>query len=405
MNHEPSQEQRKVLITKKEPDLPLWQRIQGLAHGTVPEKVEAVVLIFDNYAVVPDEADSLLKEMAQPTSPVEIRREIAEKLVAKPEIPWVLHLTLLETLSTDSDKTVTATIEPVWRSYKALNESLVPFSKQIQLIKDIVPVDLIENVIKQAQIAIPKPFIEEIAQRIKGLSPDIISMMQAKMKDMALYRIPQFYADTLVNLRLSQENILRNLSIAAPSYYAGEQQLVQMGPSKNPLISKLGTIPSGRKHWHDYQSAGKDILTFCFVPPLLDPIEESRTEKGIHRRDIIYHIPHGISGFWGYVQNTFSASALIVDAKNYSKRLPKDQVIITSKYFGASKLGNFGLIISRKGPHDSARAQQIDRWVHHQEMIICLSDADLEQMVIQKENNNDPETILDKHIFELRKLI
>lgn len=126
---------------------------------------------------------------------------------------------------------------------------------------------------------------------------------------------------------------------------------------------------------------------------------------GIHRRDIIYPVPMGITGFWGYVQNAFSATGVIVDAKNYSEELPKDQVVMVSKYFGAKKLGNFGIIVSRKDPSASARKQQIDRWVHHEEMIICLSDDDLRRMIIQKEANNNPEVILNKHIFEIRKAI
>ena len=179
-------------------------------------------------------------------------------------------------------------------------------------------------------------------------------------------------------------------------------QPVKVKTFENPLISKLKNVPPGQKHWHDYQSICKDILTFCFVPPLLNPIEESTTQNGIHRRDIIYRIPLGEGGFWGYLQSNFSASAIIVDAKNYSNELPKDQVFMISKYFGHNKLGNFGIIVSRKEPSKSAKKQQIDMWANHKEMIICLSDADLEQMVFLKEISNNPQAILDDRIFEIR---
>jgi hypothetical protein len=134
-------------------------------------------------------------------------------------------------------------------------------------------------------------------------------------------------------------------------------------------------------------------------------MEESRTEGGLHRRDIIYPMSLGEGGFWGYLQTMFSALAMIVDAKNYGNELPKDQVVITSKYFGDKKLGNFGLIISRRGSSKSAKKEQIDRWVHHDEMIICLSDANLEEMLILKEAGEQPELVLDRLIRELRQSV
>ena len=94
---------------------------------------------------------------------------------------------------------------------------------------------------------------------------------------------------------------------------------------------------------------------------------------------------------------------MIVDAKNYGDKLPKDQVVITSKYFGAKKLGNFGLIISRRGPSKPVKREQIDRWSYHDEMIICLSDANLEEMLTLKEAGEQPELVLDRLIRELRQ--
>jgi len=134
-------------------------------------------------------------------------------------------------------------------------------------------------------------------------------------------------------------------------------------------------------------------------------MEESPTEGGLHRRDIIYPMPLGEGGFWGYLQTSFSASHIIVDTKNYNDELPKDQVVITSKYFGAKKQGNFGLIISRRGPSKSAKREQIDRWLRHDEMIICLSDADLEEMMALKQAENEPEVVLSRLIRELRESV
>lgn len=129
---------------------------------------------------------------------------------------------------------------------------------------------------------------------------------------------------------------------------------------------------------------------------------ESSSTDGIHRRDLIYHIPHDARSFWEHVQIAYGALAVIVDAKNYGGKLPKDQVVLTSKYFGKKKLGSFGMILTRTGLDGSGRKEQEDRWAYHDEMIVCLSDADLEEMISLKLGGEAPEAVIDRHIRELR---
>jgi hypothetical protein len=193
----------------------------------------------------------------------------------------------------------------------------------------------------------------------------------------------------------------------APSYshFPIETESEEPMGSENPLVSKLRSIPTGKSNWRDYQKASKEIMDYCFVPPLLEPYSELTNQAGVHRRDIVYPIPGGVVGFWGYIQSAYSATAVIMDAKNHADELRQNEVVIVSKYFGPGKLGNFGIILSRKGPSASAKREQIDRWVHHKEMIICLSDNDLEEMLLIKETNGKAEEILDKKIFEIRKSV
>lgn len=383
MDEKRSKKHKGALITKSEPDLFLWGRIQELARGSEPEKMEAVALIFSNYSVVPREADGLLKEMALPSNPIDIRRKIATGLASKPRIPFGLHLDLLQTLSKDKDQEVARTIKPLWEPYEALGKSLRSYAeKQGAILANLVPKNLCEGIYaKQLEAIIPKGIFEDIVQQINTIPIRLTSQLQDQIKHLAYFQLPQSYLDSLTKMRLANESILRSISMVPTSYFPIKRESVVVEPCENPLVVKLKAIPSGQKYWHQYQSACKNILTFCLVPPLLDPTEESRTEGGLHRRDILYPIPYGQRGFWGFLQNKFSASSIIVDAKNYKSELPKDQVVIVSKYFGARKLGNFGLIISPKGPSKSAKKEQINRWIHHGEMIICLSDANLEEML------------------------
>lgn len=405
MNTESEEERKNFFIEKEESDQLLWQKIQDLSASTARRQLEAVCLILDNYSVVPDQADDLLLTLVRSDHPITVRREIAKRLAAGPRIRWTLHLKLLEILSKDKDKEVLKNVEPLWASYKKVYESLLPkVSALSDLYKSMLPTDFVDKLSKLAEIRVPQTFIDTIKQQTASILPTVILPLADQMKNTDLQRLSKLYSDSLIALRIGQENLFKNALRAVPSYsyYPVGQEIVETKVGEVPLISKLRRVPPGIEHWHEYQVVCGEILTSCFVPPLLEPFEESRTEVGIHRRDIIYPIPAGISSFWGYVQTSFSAQAVIVDAKNYADELPKDQVVMVSKYFGAKKLGNFGIIISRRGPSDAARKEQIDRWVHHDEMIICLSDDDLENMMIARQVDK-AEGILEKYIFDIRK--
>lgn len=414
MDEKHNEKYKRALITKSEPNLLLWQRVQDLASGSEQEKVEAVALIFGNYSVVPQPADDLLKEMTFPSSPVGVRRKVAVELASKPMIPFGLYLGLLQMLSKDEDQEVVRTIEPLLKPFEAIGKSFTTLQESLRssvdklnaTLANLIPPNFFEGIVaKQLEAAIPKGIFEDIAKKVNAISVHLTPQLQDQLKRMAYFQLPQSYLDSLTHMKLANESILRSISMVPTSYFPVERESVVVEPSTNPLVAKLKTIPSGQERWPQYQSICKDILTFCFVPPLLAPMEESSTEGGLHRRDIIYPMPLGEGGFWGYLQTSFSASHIIVDTKNYNDELPKDQVVITSKYFGAKKLGNFGLIISRRGPSKSAKREQIDRWLHHDEMIICLSDADLEEMMALKQAENEPEVVLSRLIRELRESV
>lgn len=162
-----------------------------------------------------------------------------------------------------------------------------------------------------------------------------------------------------------------------------------------PFINVLSQCPVGIENWKKYENICKEILTYLFVPPLSQPIEQSSTENRLHRRDLIFHIPYDSSGFWKHVQNRYFSEALIVECKNYSYPIEGNEIIIFSKYLGNYRLGNFGIILSRHDPSDSAKKEMVRLWRDEQKLILCLNDADIERMVSLKENSQDPELVVD----------
>lgn len=396
------------LVIKGETDLSIWNEIQDLAKATADDRVKAVRLLFDNYRVVPDNADELLLNLAGQENFVKVRREIAKGLAKKTGIPWVLHVKVLEVLSKDEDKQVQDAVKPMRESYQKIIDSFAPKLQELSaLMKNMIPPKLFADIANIPQLTIPADIIENLKKQTTLIMPDLILPLAEQIKKVQLPDFSKIYSDSLLNISTSQVNFFKNALQVVPSYsyFPAEKELEAIRVTENPLVFKLRSIPTGQRNWHDYQGVCKAIIDYCFVPPLLEPFEESINQDGIHRRDIVYPIPGGISGFWGYIQTTYSAKAVIIDAKNYKDELPKDQVVIISKYFGEKKLGNFGIIVSRKGPSRSARKEQIDRWVHHEEMILCLSDDDLGAMLAMKGENSDPEKMLDKKIFEIKKSV
>jgi len=199
-----------------------------------------------------------------------------------------------------------------------------------------------------------------------------------------------------------------SISSIAQTYYPLKELEIISKPTTPPppkslsakLIGGLSSCMKGRKHWQKFQLICKDILTYLFVPPLGEPIEESRTKTGLERRDLIFQIPYDADGFWQMIFNIYGARALIVDCKNYSEPVGKDEVLDISQYLAKKRLGNFGIILSRCPPSESAMKEIKKLWSDDDKMIICLDDEELKKMIQFKENNERSEKIIDKKILD-----
>jgi hypothetical protein len=135
------------------------------------------------------------------------------------------------------------------------------------------------------------------------------------------------------------------------------------------------------------------------VPPLLEPLEQSQTKDGLHIRDIIFQIPTDIGGFWSVFIIKFGY-ALVIECKNYKQQLKENQLVISSKYVGQSKLSTLGIIISRKGLHKNGIEAQENIWKEHKKMILCLKDEDMQNMLELKQSRDEPWKVIDSLIRE-----
>lgn len=170
------------------------------------------------------------------------------------------------------------------------------------------------------------------------------------------------------------------------------------------FIDKLHECKPGRENWGKYQNLIGEVLTFLFCPPLLCPISEKADASRTNRRDFIFP-NYCDKGFWSYLQSRYSADYIVVDAKNYQKNITKREVLQIENYLKEHGPGLFGIIITRNGVSESALYTLKEVWAIHKKMIIILQDNDIEQMLLEKLANREPENIVRQKIEDFRLLI
>lgn len=168
------------------------------------------------------------------------------------------------------------------------------------------------------------------------------------------------------------------------------------------LIRVLQSCPKGKEGWRDYESVVGEILEYLFVPPLGKPINQPRNENGLHIMDFILYIPYYVKNFWFLPMMKHDSIALVVECKN-KKRLNPNDIQVASKYLKEKGLGTFGLLLTREKPSDHVIEQLLEVWKEKEKkLFVILDDEDLIEMITLKTEEKEPETLIDKRIFEYR---
>lgn len=197
-------------------------------------------------------------------------------------------------------------------------------------------------------------------------------------------------------------NFKQQIHGASPSYYK-TLFLTQLHRSSKPtreeeLIESLEKCPSGRADCYVYQSLVGDILEHLFTPPLNKPIPELSDKSKSNRRDFI--MPnYSDKGFWAFMREKYGADYVIVDAKNYTRKVKKTEALQMANYLKSHGAGLFGIIVSRKGG-DSVGCEHTlrEQWLLSKKMILVLSDDDIIEMLMAKLDGRLPEDILGRKI-------
>lgn len=173
---------------------------------------------------------------------------------------------------------------------------------------------------------------------------------------------------------------------------------------EDKLIRELKSIQTGGKgenEWARYQEFIQKILDHLFGKQLSSPIVERPDYFRVNRRDLIMR-NYAESGFWAHLRHRYFADYIVVDTKNYSKKIGKKEVLQIANYLKIHGPGLFALLFSRNGGDNSCYHTCREIWAMEQKLVIVLNDSDLERMIIANETSQRPEEIIRQRIEEFR---
>ena len=143
-------------------------------------------------------------------------------------------------------------------------------------------------------------------------------------------------------------------------------------------------------------------MEFLFCPPLSHPLPQKSDATKNNRRDFILPTYVLEDSIWKFFRDKYRADFVVADAKNSAKPITKQDVLQMGNYLKPDGAGAFGIIISRKGSGSSSDIAIREMWLYHHKMIVVLDDNDVEQMLLDRKNGNDPAELIRKKIEDFR---
>lgn len=199
----------------------------------------------------------------------------------------------------------------------------------------------------------------------------------------------------------------KQIETASPNYYRALFLAQIARPKKRitreqELINSLSSCIPGKTDCYVYQNLVGEILEHLFTPPLGTPIPELSDKSKANRRDFI--MPNYTDkGFWSFLREKYRADYVVIDAKNYTRKVKKSEILQIANYLKPHGAGLFGLIISRKGGDASGCEHTLrEQWLVHKKMILVLDDEDVKAMLVAKSDGRQPEDILGQKIEYFR---
>jgi hypothetical protein len=139
------------------------------------------------------------------------------------------------------------------------------------------------------------------------------------------------------------------------------------------------------------------IFDYFFSPPLDNVYGKTRMWLGSIVATLSC-LTMGAEGFWYYLRQMYRVDHIVVDAKNYTEPIGKDELLQVANYLSPHGTGLFGIILTRTDDDRSAQYIRREQWITHNKMMIVLNGVDLEQMLSLQAGGEPPQMLIQQKI-------
>ncbi|MFJ3468874.1 restriction endonuclease [Pseudomonas sp. NPDC090201] len=174
---------------------------------------------------------------------------------------------------------------------------------------------------------------------------------------------------------------------------AQESSFNQIQGTGRLLADALLSVPTGKQHASDFETACIKSLKYLFELDLHGWHEQLNTDDELHRRDLICRILPK-SEVWNLLLTDVKSRYVIFEFKNYTNEITQKEVVTTERYLYPSALRNVAILISPKGCAPSATKVVQGAMRESGKMILSLSVLEVEELLVAKDAGEDPNTYL-----------
>lgn len=168
-------------------------------------------------------------------------------------------------------------------------------------------------------------------------------------------------------------------------------------------FSKISKVKTGNKEKADkiFEDNACSLVASLMYPHLDLADAQSRTDSGVHIRDLIFYNNRSHE-FLKEIYDTYDSRQIVMELKNVQS-LESGHVNQLSRYLG-EHFGRFGILITRNAAPKSVYRNTIDLWSGQRKCIVVIDDRDLKLMCDLYENKQrDPIDVIRKKYVEFTR--
>ena len=140
----------------------------------------------------------------------------------------------------------------------------------------------------------------------------------------------------------------------------------------------------------------------CYTRILTSQSEQVRTESGVSIRDLVFYNSR-VDPFLADIGRDYDSRQIVFELKNVQS-IASEDIDQLHRYLPPA-IGRFGVLVSRNEPSSARQRQAVDLWSSRRVAIVCLTDADLAQMVeVYETKQRKPVEVLKKKYVEFQRM-